>query len=81
MGKHGVKKFKIQPENQLDFYQEVQASYDGKNIVLRSNSSIDIYNLNWDKVHSFPLPEYFTSFKTFTDKINNFIVIFSRTGA
>ena len=47
--------------------------------MLRSETSIDIYNLNWDLFFEHPLPKDFTFYKSFTDNINNFVAIFSKT--
>jgi hypothetical protein len=47
-GGNGVFKTMVRPASIEDNYCEIQASTDGKNIILRSSKSIDVYDLNWD---------------------------------
>jgi len=72
-------KIKVRPESIEDNYFVIQASTDGKNIILRSTKSIDVYDLNWDKCFSLPIQEDFLSLKTFTDNINNFMIVVTKT--
>jgi hypothetical protein len=72
-----VKKIKIEPKDPSNSYEQVQATPDGKYIILQGKNVLDIYDLNWDLTQSFPLGDDFKFIKTFTDKINSFILIFS----
>jgi len=75
----GVVKIKVRPDSTEDNYCEIQASTDGKNIILRSTKSIDVYDLNWDRCFSLPIKEDFLSLKTFTDNINNFMIVLTKS--
>ena len=74
-GSEGVVKTPILPKIKREKYGEVQCTFDGKNIILRSKSTLDIYDLTWSCIYSIPLKNFFVSFKTFTDKINSFLII------
>jgi hypothetical protein len=47
-----IVKQKIRPATEDDHYHEIQVLANGKSIILISNKSIDIYDLNYDKIHS-----------------------------
>jgi len=69
---------KIRPDSIEDSYCEIQASTDGKNIILRCTKSIDVYDLNWDRCFSLPIQEDILSLKTFSDNINNFMLVLTK---
>ena len=77
-GESGFVKIKIRPESIEDNYCEIQASTDGKNIILRCTKSIDVYDLNWDRCFSLPIQEDILSLKTFSDNINNFMLVLTK---
>ena len=52
-GADKVKKTRIQPENKSESYFEISTTGDGKKVILRSKSNIDIYDLTWEKVYSY----------------------------
>ena len=73
-GSEGVVKTKILPKIEGEKYCEIQCTYEGKNIILRSKSTVDIYDLTWSCIYSIPIKENFISFKTLNDKINTFLI-------
>ncbi len=74
-GGEGVVKSKIAPKVDSAQYNNIQSSIDGKNLIIASKNVIDIYDLNWNMVHSINVGSDFLHFKMFSDKINNFIII------
>ena len=79
-GGDSVSKSKIVPTNSDQKYLEVQTTYNGKYVLLRSKDHIDIYDLNWHRVHSINIDDKFISFKVFFDKYDNLIIIFTTSG-
>jgi len=75
-GESVVQKSKILPADPYDRYVEIQTTADGKNIILRSQNFLDIYDLSWNKVYSIELDKDFLKFKTFIDLNNHFLIIF-----
>lgn len=74
-GNSELVKTKILPKNKEEKFFEIQCALDGKNIILRSKSTINIYDLNWSQIHEIILNEDFLYFKTINDKINNFLIL------
>lgn len=78
-GAEGVLKTKILPKAEGEKYFEIQCTLEGKNILLRSKSTIDIYDLNWFCNHSIPIDENFLYFKTFNEKTYTFLILVFKT--
>ena len=68
----------IKPSSDDDQYNEIQTTTCGKNIIIISNKRIDIYDLTWPKVSSFPLVDKFAKFKIFNDKVNDYLLIIEK---
>lgn len=52
---YGIKKSKLRPNNDGEYYIEVQVTSDGKNILLRSQTQINLYDITYEKLHSFEI--------------------------
>jgi hypothetical protein len=53
--KGGMRKNKILPTDLEDLYSEVNSTPDGKYIILKNKSGIDVYDLNWELSHTFAI--------------------------
>ncbi|CDW83961.1 UNKNOWN [Stylonychia lemnae] len=69
----------VQPQNYDEKFLQIQATSDGSKIILRATKSIELYDLNWSRIQVFQLNQNFLFMKVFTDKLNHFLIIFSKS--
>ncbi|CDW83834.1 UNKNOWN [Stylonychia lemnae] len=72
----GVIKEQIKPTGD-EYYEKIFVISDGKNIILKAQTQIDIFDQNWNRVKKIEFErQNFLFCKTFTDKNCHFLIIF-----